>query len=185
MKKVKNSILLMLLCCIGWAMTGCSDDKDDVPGPEKTSFSHVKALLRIKVEGETTQCFNVTGEWECNGEEMAMAPLNISADQSYKPVDSKKLPSTYSMTLNVTPNKEFVPEEGKKYNAIIRFSYDIMLVDTKGNVMLEKEGEEHVMNMRGIKPEMLEDIAERFPESYVFTVKQTSEGKYEITDEVI
>lgn len=181
-KKVKYSTLLILLCCIGWAMTGCSND--DEPAPQNPSFSHVKAVFSVKAEGETTRCFDVTGEWACNGEVMAMSPLKISADQTYKPVDSKKLPSTYSMTLKVTPSKDFVPEEGKKYTAKIRFNYDIMLVDTKGEVAYEKSGGEYVMNMSGIKPDKLDVIAERFPVSYVFTVRQTPDGSYEIIDEV-
>lgn len=182
-KNVKYSTLMLLMCCIGWVMTGCNKE-DDEPVPQESSFSHIKAEFSVKVDGETTRCFDVTGEWTCNGEVTAMEPLNISADQTFRPVDSKKLPSTYSMTLNVAPNKDFVPEEGKKYNAKITFAYDIKVVDTTGQVVLEKSGEEHVMNMSGIRPDKLEDIAERFPESYLFTVNRTDDGKYEIIDTI-
>ena len=181
-EKIKYSVLMLLFCCIGWAMTGCNDD--DEPTPEDASFGRVKAVLSIKAEGETTQCFDVTGEWKCNGETMAMAPLKLSADQTYMLGDSKTLPATYAMTLNVVPNKDFVPEQGKKYRAKITFKYDIKVEDTKGETLVEKEGVEYVMNM-SFNGENLAELAERFPVTYVFTVKKTANGKYEITDDVI
>lgn len=173
---------MLLVCCMGWAMSGCSDDNDE-PTPEDAKFGRVKAVLSVKAEGETTQCFDVTGEWKCNGETTAMSPLKISADQTHKPVDSKTMPSTYAMTLYVTPNKDFVPGEGKKYHAKITFKYDIIVEDDKGETLVEKEGVEYVMNTR-FNGKHLEELTERFPVTYVFTVKKTADGKYEITDEV-
>lgn len=181
-EKVKYLSLLMLMCCVGLVMTSCGDDDDEPAIPQNPSFSHVKAVFSVKAEGETTQCFDITGEWECNGEVMAMAPLKVSPDQSYKPADSKNLPSTYSVTLNATPNPDFVPEAGKRYSAKIYFTYSIQVIGTDGTVLTGKEGGIYVLNMEGIRTDKLDVIARRFPKNYKFTVKHTADGGYEITD---
>lgn len=180
-EKVKYSTLLMLLCCMGWVMTGCGDDKDE-PTPPKARFSHVKAELSVKVEGETTRCFDISGTWTSNGVETAMEPLKINAEQTFKPDNSKTLPSTYSMTLDVTPNKDFVPEEGKKYNAKLQFSYSIRVIGTDGSVLAAREGSMYLMNLEGIRTDKLTKIAARVPKNFNFTVKQSADGSYEITN---
>lgn len=185
MKKVRFSAIVMLMCVMGWGMTGCGSD-DDEPGQPTPSakFSHVKATFGVKAEGETTQLFDVTGEWECNGDVAEMASLKQNPDQSFSPADSRKLPSAYSLTLRVSPNKSFVPEEGRKYAAKLRFTYDITVVGSNGEELYEKEGSEYVMNMAGVHTDKLEQIAERFPVTYLFTVKQTSAGNYEIVSDL-
>lgn len=180
-EKAKNYFLLMLLCSICWVVTSCSSD--DKPAVEDKTFSHVKAVFGIKAEGETTQCFNINGEWACNGEKMAMPPLKISADQRYVPVTSKFLPTTYSLALNATPNENFVPEKGKKYDAKLYFTYDIQVIDSNGSILIEKEGKTDVINMEGIRTDKLETIARRLSKNYQFVVKQVADGSYEITQE--
>lgn len=176
--KVKHAAMLMLVCCLGWTMTACGDDDEpDMPAP---AFSHVEAVFTAKAEGETVKCFNVTGEWACNGEVMAMAPFKLTADQTYKPGNSKKLPADYAMTFNVTPNPDFVPEEGKEYSAKLVVNYTIQVVATDGSKLLTKQGHTEVMRMEGIDTDKLAEIAARFPKTYKFTVAQTADGKYEI-----